>query len=401
MIRRLILIALVVGVAIGAIAAVAVPEEKEPSPPDERPRIAAPFPRPEGAPPYPKSRTTEIARVGDPAGGPAWAVRTFKPPFGGPFTRTCMQLGRIVDGRFGWIDGDNTFRPTGTEPGIGPSNCGRAFLKAKTWPRLAMTTLAEDLDGTRPRVTLSVAWGVAPEGARTVELRIGDRRIVPRLIGGRTFIEFLPASASPVQVSARFDDIELGATQNGDRKLAPPRLDHARPAIAARAPDPHGGLPWGVAEVPADNGGWCTSAFERRIVGDRLGMTDKAQGLFDEGIGLRYTCNRDKVVLRKEGVFLEVGGGGDTGVVPGSADSPGRIARRTQPGVFTISGRARDDVESVTIATPRDVRTLIPAGRSRSFIAAYDGQFIGGETVVSARFSDGSTRVIDPFGTGP
>jgi hypothetical protein len=65
-----------------------------------------------------------------------------------------------------------------------------------------------------------------------------------------------------------------------------------------------------------------------------------------------------------------------------------------------FNGTARDDIKSVTIATPRDVRTLIPSRRAHAFIAVYDGTFPTGETVITTTFTDGTTHV-DRFGPGP
>jgi hypothetical protein len=68
--------------------------------------------------------------------------------------------------------------------------------------------------------------------------------------------------------------------------------------------------------------------------------------------------------------------------------------------VTTVSGTTHSDVTAITIATPRDVRTLVPSPRAHAFIAVYDGEFATGEIVITAHFSDGTSRVADRFELG-
>jgi hypothetical protein len=68
--------------------------------------------------------------------------------------------------------------------------------------------------------------------------------------------------------------------------------------------------------------------------------------------------------------------------------------------VSLVFGRARADVQTVTVATPRGVRTLVPEGAMRAFITAYDGGFEAGTIEVSARFRDGTSRVVKRFQIG-
>jgi hypothetical protein len=65
-----------------------------------------------------------------------------------------------------------------------------------------------------------------------------------------------------------------------------------------------------------------------------------------------------------------------------------------------VLGSARADVRSITIATPRDVRTLVPSSPAHAFIAVYDGSFPTGKIVTTAHFADGSSRVVDSFDVG-
>jgi len=82
---------------------------------------------------------------------------------------------------------------------------------------------------------------------------------------------------------------------------------------------------------------------------------------------------------------------------PGDGDAD--AARRTLPGRTLISGTAHPAVREITIQTPRDVRTLRPASRSRAFLAVYDGEFFSGAITVVAHLADGtSTRHTFPVG---
>jgi hypothetical protein len=80
----------------------------------------------------------------------------------------------------------------------------------------------------------------------------------------------------------------------------------------------------------------------------------------------------------------------DTGIWGvGEDDAPGRIERRVLEGRIMFSGRVHDDVISVTIRTPRDVRTLIPSSPAHAILAVYDGRFPAGKVTATARMKDG------------
>jgi hypothetical protein len=66
-----------------------------------------------------------------------------------------------------------------------------------------------------------------------------------------------------------------------------------------------------------------------------------------------------------------------------------QVARRTLPGRTLVTGSAAPDIVSVTIRTPRDVRTVKPV--DGLFMAVYDGAFYTGEVVAIGHRRDGST----------
>ena len=54
-----------------------------------------------------------------------------------------------------------------------------------------------------------------------------------------------------------------------------------------------------------------------------------------------------------------------------------------------FSDLVHSDVVSVTIRTPRDVRTLVPSAKAHAILAVYDGRFPGGRVTATARMKDG------------
>jgi hypothetical protein len=58
-------------------------------------------------------------------------------------------------------------------------------------------------------------------------------------------------------------------------------------------------------------------------------------------------------------------------------------------GRLVYFGTVHPDVTSVTIVTPRDVRTLVPTKDFHAIVAVYDGPFPGGTATATAHFKDG------------
>jgi hypothetical protein len=80
-----------------------------------------------GAPITSSARLLDL-RVPDPAGGPPWGLRTVRTTRG----TTCVQAGRVVDGRLGALGQDGTFKPVAatTFPGqcVADDAAGNAFV---------------------------------------------------------------------------------------------------------------------------------------------------------------------------------------------------------------------------------------------------------------------------------
>ena len=68
--------------------------------------------------------------------------------------------------------------------------------------------------------------------------------------------------------------------------------------------------------------------------------------------------------------------------------SPAQVARRTLPDRTIVYGRVRENVTSVTLRTPRDVRTVRP-GPGGTYLAVYDGPFYGGRVHATAHLRGG------------
>ena len=76
---------------------------------------------------------------------------------------------------------------------------------------------------------------------------------------------------------------------------------------------------------------------------------------------------------------------------PGDDPLAGRVARRTLRGISEYQGLARRDVTAITVASPRDVRTIVPSRRAHAFFVVYDGTFPTGHTVFTSTFRDGGS----------
>jgi hypothetical protein len=387
-----------------------------------RPRVAPARPAPSG-PGWVTLRRSGPARIEvrmpDPRGGPPWAIQVFRavrltePPGGGrPHVigrPRCAVLGRLYRGRFGWIDASNTFRAA--RPGAldAPSDCGSVLPDMKRRPTLHQVTRITDPNAPAALPVQAVAWGIAgPAGSPRLRVDGRPARLATGPSG--TFLAVVPHDRP---VNLRLDvgypgerPVVLDTSPRG-RALAmqsylpaPFRPSGQLPAAGAHAtlqlrlPDPSGGLPWGIAAVPLDGGGWCVGALAR-VVGTQAGDVDYRAGTFTAGA----PSEGCRAPTRARPLDYGWSGGGGFAAEPGADPLRGRIARRTLRGLSSYSGSAAPSVREITIATPRDVRTLRPSGPARVFGAVYDGSFPAGRTVLTARMADGSTHreVIDNY----
>jgi hypothetical protein len=413
--RRAIGLALATGVIAGLVVTIAVPRTRATaraarSTDYRHPRIGRAT-RPPTGPGY---ITFEIhgrprveERTPDSLGGPPWAVRVMSvtrvdrfPQNGSKHPRVighsrCAQLGRLLGGRFGWIDASNTFHAVLADPVNSPLWCKAA---RKPWqPYLQLLTRITDPNSGTASPVQSVTWGITGSRGKLM-LRLGKRTVSAEPSPDGVFIALGGPSLRSGQVSGTlaYPDGRTVAVAPTDERTPP----NPKAVVDLRVPDPDGGLPFGILVAPSNDGQWCTLATGR-VVGNEVGQVDYAMGTFEEISGNfnQPNCpppNSDRRSPLRFGFGLGESAPGEEG---GSSPELGRIARRTLPGLFEISGVAAPDVRQITIASPRDVRTLIPSSRAHAFLALYDGSFPTGNIILTSTLANGSThRDVIPGG---
>jgi hypothetical protein len=231
-----------------------------------------------------------------------------------------------------------------------------------------------------PRPTRVVIAGVLGAGVRSAQL-LGAG--APRdLALGRdgTFLMVLggdqAAKATRIRLVRADGRVQVSHT---DGLEEPCRLTAAG---SVRVADPDGAAPWAAGTSRA-GGRQCR--YISQVVGGHLAWISEDDGTVRFGPG-SFSSGTG---IRRRGVLsVEVQG-------PGSGPSRGQdtppsaaqVVRRTLPGRTFVTGYAGPSVTSITLRTPRDVRTVKPAGGT--FLAVYDGPFYGGEVVATAHRSDG------------
>lgn len=421
-----------VGIIVGLLAAVLVPRTTQGQASGPTPFRALPGPiveapmlrrdlRPYGrmSPTIKVTRgsvRTELRRP-DPAGGPTWVIRSFEatesyPPVpGGPVTKRratthrCLQLGRERGGRFGWVDGDNAFRPVPTRTRISNlSLCGHRELARRKAMDLSLTTLVGHPTRDDRSILGSVLWGTTGQPIEQLTLRAAGRTTTVEQGSGGAFLEFYGPDRSPsdafitrryaggkVKRQALFENHFL-ASMRKRMEASMPKLRPETHQIAARAPDPGGGPSQGLAAIQTVDGHWC-AAEQGPIVGNRIGQIEPVHGTLFEQDTTMFAggCSKDAY---PPGQAITLGSG-YVGAQDQEPLDPGRAALRLQPGRSAMYGLARSDVELITFASPRDVRTIAPSGPAHAFIVAWDGDFAASGSVrITTHLKDGTTRTM-------
>lgn len=408
-VRRIGLLAVVLGLVAGVVAAVAVPRST--GRPAARPVTVAPTrPQPGGSGRVALRRTgpyAVAARAVDPAGGPPWVLRTFLAERSSTLRgrrhvvgrNRCFQLGRLYGGRFGWIDDRSVFRPVPAGYRGAPIQCGSRLPDLHRQPTVdALHLLHRRPDG-RVGAANTVTWAVAGSAARDVDLRLPGG--APRTTAG-------PWNAA---IAVQGPDHETTDGRLAVRYATGPRVDRtsspdypvplgarlprqpdpdAGTFIAARAADPNGGLPFGLAGARASGGGFCVAQQPGRIVGEHVGGVDFDLGTFVDATIHANDCLGPGAVNRRRPFAGGYGSAMEQGE-PAADPVPGRIARRTLPGMQYFAGRVPDDVRSLTLASPRDVRTIAPSSDAHAYLVVYDGRFSAGAMTIVSRYVDGTT----------
>lgn len=352
------------------------------------------------------------SRQPDPRGGPAWAVRTYsaarvvRPRVRRPGVNPvvghsrCAQVGRIYRGRFGWIDPKGQFRPRALGTGW-VTNCRSQRSDRAGEPIVRYEALIADPDQGASVVYGTVVWGLAGRGAKSASLRLGEKQSRVAIAEGGSFLRLGGADLRQAQVAldVRRRDGSVGHVSlapsralPGGKQLPPElRKQFAAhpvgiPSIEVRAADPAGGLAWGISAARSSTGGWCLSQAAR-VIGDRVGNPKPRAGTMDEA-PIGFGCFQSALLTRARPVTI--------GWTYMRASAPGDAARRSatraQNERIVVHGTASPDVKYLTIATPRDVRTLDPSKRAHAFLVVYDDSFPTGNIVVTSTFTDGTTR---------
>ncbi|RKQ93473.1 hypothetical protein C8N24_3340 [Solirubrobacter pauli] len=387
MIARLALAAALLGSAAGATAVLAVADDDPPRKPTP-PAVAAAAPT--AAQPTPEPLEAEAVRlliqVPDPEGGAPWAVRRFDTRIR---TRTrlqrnaCWELGRLAGDRFGWIDGKGAF--TAHAPGDHglPLNClsPRGLEKVGSIVT-GFGTVTLPPDGA-PQPARGVTWGpvatdvvaITPEGGPRIP--VGPEGVVLRVVRGESDRLLRGVLERRDGSRKRFDHAPSLPNRKRERPVPGTR------SVEVRAPDPAGGEPWAIVVHEGSKGGRCFGG-PGRLVGTQLGYVDPVLDTFSSTGDFEVVCALPKPTrafpLRVTTLVSSI---------PGGDDDRGRIERRTLPNRIVFHGRVHPDVVSVTIRTPRDVRTLVPSPEHHLFIAVYDGQFPGGDATATAHLRNG------------
>jgi hypothetical protein len=137
-------------------------------------------------------------------------------------------------------------------------------------------------------------------------------------------------------------------------------------------------------------------------VGERLAVIEERSGGLHNGPEGWSGGGSERIPHKRPPVQFNTQGGPEPNV-PGQPMTPApkpQVERRTLPGRTIITGIANADVVAVTLATPRDVRTLRPSGPRHVFMVVYDGQFFRGAIIATVELRDGRT-VTEPVPNGP
>lgn len=325
------------------------------------------------------------------ASGPDWALRTWRArERDGGERVVCAQVGRLDDGgRFGLPGPGGSLRPLDVGQRGGAACAAR---DDELQPERVKTFLDDPL-AYAPRPVATVVWGLAGADAERVDVRgpWGERSARATDRGGYLLVlEPTVLDTEAARIYVRTEDGDTRTSRNPG--FTPAEVVAGSVRIDARAPDPDGLQPWAVQLWRTDGAdGLCRE--EGRLVDGRIGSVGHERGTFSPF------------------PMYEAGACPDAGVPAGPGGLPvsfsvlsargpleqsdaleqARVRRRTLPGRTTVSGIAADNVRTVTVRTPRDVRTLRPAPGG-TFLVVYDGEFIGSAAVtVTATLDDGRT----------
>jgi hypothetical protein len=373
------------------------------------PAYRNPFPAREAAPPpdIPLAGTVrETLHAKDPAGGPEWALRSWqgsrnpRANFGPGY-----QPARLICVQVGAVEGHRLVEPrpgaaslplsVGEEPEDGVGGCDAPSDLTRFGPMGEAMSYVADPYAYAPRPLCTVVYGMLRlDASHPLLLGAGTPRPLA-LDANHAFFAVLPGRYwdTPLRISA----VIGGRTVLGRAMQSVP----GPPSTPqASAPDPNDGAPWGFA-ARADG----SSAFGQ-IVEGRLAAIDTRTGAVHYGPNGWSGGGNGPALRKPPPVRFESHGGPEENLLERSTTALPRpeLERRTLPGRTIITGEADANVVSVTLATPRDVRTLRPSGPEHVVIVVYDGQFFRGAITATIALRGGRTvteAVNNPDSPGP
>lgn len=337
------------------------------------------------------STVREELHAPDPAGGAEWVLRSWRgrpnpqAPFGNrrPSELVCEQLGVIEGGQLVQPPPAAPTKLTTTqETRAGLGGCNESAWLATHAPAAQMVSFVGDPYAYTPTPRETAIIGMAARDIKQLVLAGAGERLVLRPDANGAFLAVLPGGDwdAPLHI----EGIAHGKRIKGyplEPFNGPPALEIPQ----ARAPDPDGGPPWGYAVAGS-------SSAVGQIVDGRLAAIEPSTGeLNDTPDGWGGGECQPLGCEAHAPVQFEVDNQSGSAEASAETPLPPQIQRRTLPGRTTIAGRAAADVASVTLITPRDVRTLRPTGRAHALIVVYDGQFYSGTITARVTLRSGKT----------
>ncbi|MGO9789635.1 MAG: hypothetical protein ACLP8S_09030, partial [Solirubrobacteraceae bacterium] len=309
-------------------------------------------------------------RAADPAGGPEWGLESWQGlPNPSALRHTsnasavpkrfyCEEAGVIIAGKLVQQSADG--QPTAVTDH--EQDCDGMPSKLL----VSAQEYVNDPDSYAPVPTRVVLTGFLPPGA-TDPLLLGDGSPKPLALDANgAFLAVLPGRFwdTNLHVSATLPDGKTALSGNYLQGTAAP---------LATAPDPDGGAPWGFRAGP--------NHFEMdgQVLDNRL-VSIQPNGNVQPGPDELSQFGTGRLPAPSP---LELFPQPSLSQVSVTLTQP-EIERRTLPGSTLIAGLAAPAVVTVTITTPRDVRTLRPSGPQHAFIAVYDGYFYNSIVTVTA-----------------